>query len=91
MARVHHGRFVVAQLGWMMAILLVFVMFSIFSYELFLIFSLLGLLALTEVVMPYRVTSNQQRRIYVFVVLGVIVTAYVIIRRIIAIVPEGLF
>lgn len=84
------NRLLAAQVGWMMATLAVLAALSSFSYELYFVLSFTGLLIITEQVLPFRVTPRWQRRIYWVIVFGLVGLFYIVIRRILAILPEGL-
>jgi hypothetical protein len=84
-------RFLVAHLAWMVATLFVLVVLESFSYELFFVVSLIGLLVVTELTMPFRVTPRWQRRLRWLVLLGLVGFGYVVVRRILEILPTGVF
>lgn len=82
-------RFLVAYLAWMVATLFVLVVLESFSYELFFVVSLVGLLIVTELTMPFRVTPRWQRRLRWLILLGLVGFGYVVVRRILEILPSG--
>jgi hypothetical protein len=84
-------RFLVGQLGWMVATLFVLVLLDSFSYELFFVVSLIGLLVVTELTMPFRVTPTWQRRLRWVILVGLVGFGYVVVRRILEILPPGVF
>jgi hypothetical protein len=84
-------RFLVGQLAWMVAVLFVLVLVDLFSYELFFVVSLIGLLVVTELTMPFRVTPLWQRRLRWVILVGLVGFAYVVVRRILEILPPGVF
>ena len=84
-------RFLVGQLAWMVAVLFVLVLLDSFSYELFFVVSLIGLLVVTELTMPFRVTPPWQRRLRWVILVGLVGFAYVVVRRILDILPPGVF
>jgi hypothetical protein len=84
-------RFLVGQLAWMVAVLFVLVLLDSFSYELFFVVSLIGLLVVTELTMPFRVTPPWQRRLRWVILVGLVGFAYVVVRRILEILPPGVF
>jgi hypothetical protein len=84
-------RFLVGQLAWMVATVLLLVVLNSFSYELFFVVSLIGLLVITELTMPFHVTPTWQRRLRWLILLGLVGFGYIVIRRILAILPPGVF
>lgn len=59
------------------------------TLELFFVISLVGFLVAMELTAPFAVTPRWRRRLTWFVVLGLLVFAYVVVRRILAILPPG--
>lgn len=55
------------------------------SLELFFVVSLIGLLVVTELTAPLNVTPRWRKRVRVIIVLGLLVFAYVVARRIVEI------
>lgn len=84
-------RFLVGQLAWMVATVFLLVLLDSFSYELFFVVSLIGLLVVTELTMPFRVTPVWQRRLRWVILLGLVGFGYIVIRRILEILPPGVF
>jgi hypothetical protein len=83
-------RFVHAQAAWMLAVLLVLAVLGALSYDLFFILSLIGLLVVIELTAPFNVTPRWRSRLKWLVVLGLLGFAYIVIRRILEILPPGL-
>jgi len=83
-------RFVHAQAAWMLAVLLVLAVLGALSYELFFVLSLIGFLVVIELTAPFNVTPRWRSRLKWLVVLGLLGFAYIVIRRILAILPPGL-
>jgi hypothetical protein len=84
-------QFLVAQVGFMLTAVFLLVLLGLFSYELFFVISLLGLLVVTGFVVPLRVTPVWQRRLRWIVLAGVIGFSYLVIRRILILLPQGVF
>jgi len=80
-------RFVHAQVAWMLASLLVLSLLGEATLELFFVLSLIGFLVVTELTAPFAVTPDWRARLTWFVVLGLVGFAYVVVRRILAILP----
>jgi hypothetical protein len=74
----------------MLAVLLVLAVLGALSYELFFVLSLIGFLVVIELTAPFNVTPRWRSRLKWLVVLGLLGFAYIVIRRILAILPPGL-
>jgi dolichyl-phosphate-mannose--protein O-mannosyl transferase len=82
-------RFVHAQAAWMLAVLLVLAVLGSLSYDRFFVLSLIGLLVVIELTAPFNVTPRWRSRLKWLVVLGLLGFAYIVIRRILEILPWG--
>jgi hypothetical protein len=83
-------RFLHAQVAWMAATALALTLLDALTYELFFVVSLIGFLVVTELTAPFGITPRWRRRLRYVVALGLVVFAYVVIRRILEILPPGL-
>ncbi|QLG27441.1 hypothetical protein HUG10_07710 [Halorarum halophilum] len=81
--------FVRAQLAWMLAATLVLSLLGALSYELFFVVSLIGFLVVTELTAPVAVGPAWRHRLRWLIAIGLVVFGYVVIRRILAILPAG--
>jgi hypothetical protein len=59
------------------------------SPELFFVVSLIGFLVVTELTAPFAITPAWRRRLRWIIAIGLVVFGYIVIRRILAILPEG--
>lgn len=91
MSTARRQRFVHAQLAWMLAAALVLALLDALSYELFFVVSLIGFLVVTELTAPFDVTPRWRSRLKWLIGIGLLVFGYVVVRRILAILPEGVF
>lgn len=91
MAITRRERFVYAQLAWMLATALVLALLDALSYDEFFIVALIGFLVLIERTAPVRITPRWRRRLRWAVALGVLGIAYLVIRRVIALLPPEVF
>lgn len=82
-------RFIYAQTGWMLAAIVVLAALGALEAELFFVVSLIGFLIVVELTAPFNVTPAWRRRLLPIIALGLIVFGYVVIRRILEILPEG--
>ncbi|QZP38452.1 hypothetical protein [Halobaculum magnesiiphilum] len=83
------ARFLRAQMAWMLGATLVLVLLESLSLELAFVVSLIGFLVVTELTAPFAVTPDWRRRLVWIIALGLAVFGYVVIRRILAILPPG--
>lgn len=89
MAAPRRIRFVHAQIAWMLCTLLGLVLLGALSLELFFVVSLIGFLVVTELTAPFNVTPRWRARLKWFVLLGLVGFAYVVVRRVLEILPAG--
>lgn len=82
-------QFVHGNVAWMLGTTTVLVLLDALSLELFFVVSLIGFLVLTELTAPFSVTPAWRRRLRWIIALGLLVFGYIVIRRILAILPEG--
>jgi len=83
------ARFVRANVAWLSATLLVLVLLEAFSFELFFVVSLIGFLVVTELTAPFSITPAWRKRLRWLILAGLLVFAYVVVKRILAILPPG--
>ncbi|WP_231186649.1 hypothetical protein [Haladaptatus sp. DYF46] len=84
-------RFIHAQLAWMLASLLVLAALGFLTLELFFVLSLIGLLVIVELTAPFNVTPRWRRRLRWLIALGLVVFGVIVVRRILSILPAGVF
>lgn len=84
-------QFIHAQAVWMLAVLVTLAAVGALSPELFFVLSLIGLLVVIEFTAPFNVTPRWRRRLKWFVALGLLAFAAIVVRRILALLPEGMF
>lgn len=82
-------RFIYAQMVWMLVGLLALALLNALSYELFFVISLIGFLVVTELTAPFSLTPTWRARLKWIILLGLLVFAYIVVRRILAILPPG--
>jgi hypothetical protein len=82
-------QYVTGVLAWALSAILVLVLLGSLSYELYFVLTLIGFLVVTELTAPFNITPRWRSRLKWFILAGLIVFAYVVIRRILAILPEG--
>lgn len=82
-------RFVHAQLAWMLGVALVLAVLESLSPELFFVISLIGLLVVIELTAPVNVTPRWRARLKWIVLLGLAGFAYLVVRRIVEMLPPG--
>ncbi|WP_083252476.1 hypothetical protein [Haladaptatus sp. W1] len=84
-------RFIHGQLAWMLASILALAALGSLTLELFFVLSLIGLLVIVELTAPFNVTPRWRRRLKWFIALGLVVFGIIVVRRILAILPPGVF
>lgn len=89
MATRRRQQFITGTIAWQLASLLVLSLLGSVSLELFFVVSLIGLLVITELTAPFAVTPTWRRRLQWLIAAGLVVFAYIVVRRILAILPPG--
>ena len=84
-------RFVHAQTAWMLTTLLALTLLGALSSELFFVVSLIGFLVVVQLTAPFNVTPRWRARLKWFILIGLVIFGYIVIRRILEILPQGLF
>lgn len=82
-------QFVTGTVAWMLAAATVLVALDALSLDLFVSVSLIGFFVVAELTAPVAVTPTWRRRILVVGALGLLLFGYIVVRRILAILPEG--
>ncbi|MFC7133602.1 MULTISPECIES: hypothetical protein [Salinibaculum] len=82
-------RFIIGQVVWMLLGILSLTLLEALSLELFFVISLIGFLVIVELTAPFAVTPHWRRRLRWIILLGLIGFGYIVIRRVLAILPEG--
>jgi len=82
-------RFVVGQVAWMSATIVALALLGSLSIELFFVVSLIGFLIVIELTAPFGVTPRWRARLKWLVALGLLGFGYIVIRRILEILPPG--
>lgn len=85
------ARFVRANMAWLSGTLFVLVLLDALRFELFFVISLIGFLVVTELTAPFAITPEWRKRLRWLILLGLIGFAYVVTKRILEILPPGLF
>jgi len=89
MATRRRQRFIAGTLAWQLGTVLVLALLGALSFELVFVVSLIGLLVVTELTAPFAVTPAWRRRLIWVIGVGLVVFGYIVIRRILAILPPG--
>lgn len=89
MATARRQRFVRATMAWLLGAALVLSLLSSLTYELFFVVSLVGVLVVVELTATLRVSPAWRVRLRWLIAVGLLVFAYVVVRRILAILPAG--
>ena len=89
MATASRERFIHAQTAWMLGVVLVLTAIGSLSLELFFVLSLVGFLIVVELTAPLSVTPSWRRRLWWVILVGLLGFGYLIVRRILALLPWG--
>ena len=82
-------QFITGQMAWMVGAILALALLNALSLELFFVVSLIGFLVVVELTAPFAVTPRWRRRLKWLIGLGLVVFGYIVVRRILAILPPG--
>jgi hypothetical protein len=74
----------------MLATLLALALLGAVSLELFFVVSLIGFLVVVQLTAPFNVTPRWRTRLKWFVLIGLVLFGYIVIKRILEILPRGL-
>jgi len=91
MATARRQRFLFGQAAWMLGSLVILALLSSLSLDLFFVLSLVGFLVLVELTAPFDLTPEWRSRLKWVVLVGLLGFGYVVVRRILEILPPGLF
>jgi hypothetical protein len=89
MATRRRQRFVTWTLAWGLGATLILVLLESLSYELAFVVSLIGFLVVVELTAPFGVTPGWRRRLRWLILGGLLLFGYIVVRRILAILPPG--
>jgi O-antigen ligase len=91
MATRRRQRFVHGVVAWMLAAVLALALLGSLSYELFFVVSLIGFLVVVELTAPFTVTPAWRSRLKWIIAAGLVVFGYIVVKRILEILPPGVF
>jgi len=83
------SRFIIGHMAWAVGTILALSVLGALSLELFFVVSLIGFLVVVELTAPFAVTPIWRRRLRWIIALGLLVFGYIVVRRILAILPPG--
>lgn len=89
MATPRRVRFAHGVVGWLLATVLVLALLQSLEPELFFVVSLIGFLVVVELTAPFNVTPRWRSRLKWIIVIGLVVFGYVVLRRILEILPAS--
>lgn len=78
-------------MAWMLGAAFVLALLESLTLELFFVVSLIGFLVVTELTAPFNVTPQWRRRIKWLIAVGLAGFGYIVVRRIMEILPPGMF
>ncbi len=89
MATDRRRRFIHGVVAWMLGSIVVLATLDALTLELTFVISLIGLLVVVELTAPFNITPRWRRRLIPVIVAGLIGFSYIVIQRILEILPEG--
>jgi hypothetical protein len=89
MATRRRQRFVHGQVAWMLGAVVLLSALDALALDLFFVVSLIGLLILIELTAPFSVTPRWRARLRWVILAGLIGFGYVLVRRILDVLPSG--
>lgn len=89
MATKRRQRFIHAQIAWMLTAIIGLGLLESLTLELFFVLSLIGFLVVVEITAPFNVTPHWRKRLRWIIGLGLIVFGYIVVKRILEILPSG--
>lgn len=89
MATRRRQRFLIGTIAWQLGTVLVLALLGSLSLELMFVVSLIGLLVVTELTAPFAITPAWRRRLLWIIGAGLLGFGYIVIRRILEILPSG--
>lgn len=75
----------------MLGALLLLTLLTALTAELFFVVSLIGLLIVVELTAPIRITPQWRKRLWIVIGIGLVGFGVIVVRRILAILPPGVF
>lgn len=82
-------RFIHGQTAWMLLSILALTLLDTLTLEIFFVLSLIGFLIVTELTAPFNVTPLWRTRLKWIIALGLLLFGYIVVRRILEILPSG--
>jgi hypothetical protein len=83
------NQFIIGHIAWTAAGILALSLLGALSYELVFVVSLIGLLVVTELTAPFAVSPAWRTRVKWVIAAGLLGFGYIVIRRILTILPSG--
>ena len=84
-------QFIHAQVAWLLAALLALTLLEALSLEVFFVVSLIGILVVVQLTAPFKVTPRWRARLKWLILVGLLIFGYIVVKRILEILPRGLF
>lgn len=89
MATRRRQQYVTGVLAWALSAMVVLALLGSLSFELYFVVTLIGFLVVTELTAPFNITPTWRSRLKWFILVGLVVFGYIVIRRILEILPPG--
>lgn len=78
-------------MAWMLGAAFVLALLGSLTLELFFVVSLIGFLVVTELTAPFNVTPRWRRRLKWLIAVGLVGFGYIVVKRVLEILPSGVF
>lgn len=91
MATRRRFQFIYGLALWLSVALFILTLLDSVTLELVFVISLIGFLITVELTAPFTITPQWRRRLKWIIALGLVVFAAIVVRRILAILPPGVF
>ncbi len=82
-------RFIHSVIAWLLGTSLLFVLLDALAYDLFFATSLIGLLIITHLTSPVNASPHWRRRLRWLIAAGLVAFGYLVVRRILEVLPPG--
>jgi hypothetical protein len=82
-------QFIIGHLSWMLSSIFLLSLLQALTLELFFVLSLIGFLIVVELTAPFALTPQWRKRLRWLILVGLLGFGYIVIRRILEILPPG--
>jgi len=83
------NRFLIGNMAWWLGSVFALALLGALSLELVFVIGLIGFLIVVELTAPFAITPRWRRRLKWVIGVGLVVFSYIVVTRILAILPRG--